>query len=99
MTWALASAEARATAHDSFRIPPRSERESLRVGNVAKLIFVSTDVGSPGERMWVEIVAANAGRYQGRLRNTPVLMRELTEDDPVEFGPEHVADWSEGEDA
>jgi uncharacterized protein YegJ (DUF2314 family) len=98
MTWALASAEARATAA-SFRIPLRAEREALCVGSFAKLVFVDpTKNLVVGERMWVEIMAADAGRYWGRLRNVPVVITGLEEDDLVEFGPEHVADWTEGGD-
>jgi uncharacterized protein YegJ (DUF2314 family) len=96
-TWTLASAEARATLHASFRIPPRAEREALRVGDFAKLVFIdpAEEAAASGERMWIEIVAVQAGRYRGRLRNVPVLIRDLKEDDPIEFGPEHVADWTE----
>jgi uncharacterized protein YegJ (DUF2314 family) len=99
MTWTLDNAEARAAAHASFKIPSRSEREDLRAGDLAKLIFVdAADRGSArGERMWVEVMAVEVGRYRGRLRNTPVVIQGLEADDPVEFGPDHVADWTAGE--
>jgi uncharacterized protein YegJ (DUF2314 family) len=93
MTWALASAEARAAASASFKIPPRTKREALCVGEFAKLVFV--DLPDLGERMWVEIVATEGGRYRGRLRNSPVVIRDLEENDLIEFGPEHVANWAD----
>lgn len=96
MSWTLASAEARAAAHSSFKIPSRSEREDLRVGDLAKLVFVVDGAG--GERMWVEVTAVAAGRYRGILRNVPVTIPGIAEGDTVEFGPEHVADWDDGKD-
>lgn len=92
MTWALASAETRALASASFRIPPRDARESLRVGNLAKLIFIDSPDDGVGERMWVEIVIVEAARYQGLLRNTPVVTMDLDPSGLIDFGPEHVAD-------
>ena len=91
--WVLVNAEARAAAHHSFEIPPRSERESLRAGDLVKLIFVDpTAAGSSrGERLWVEITEAGTERYLGRLRSSPVLIRGLREGNLVEFRPEHVA--------
>jgi hypothetical protein len=99
VTWALANAEERSTTYSSFWIPPRSEREGLRVGDFARLVFVDSIHSRPavGERMWVQVVAAESGRYRGRLRNTPALIRDLTEGDSIEFGPEHVAEWFERE--
>jgi uncharacterized protein YegJ (DUF2314 family) len=98
MTYALASAEARANAHASFKIPSRVDREDLRERDLAKLVFVdpTEDGAAGGERMWVEVVAVEAGRYRGRLRNMPVVIRDLEEGALVEFGPEHVADWETG---
>jgi hypothetical protein len=94
MTWKLANAEARAMASSSFSIPPRAARESLRVGNLAKLIFVDpTEDG--GERMWVEIVAVEGTRYQGLLRNIPVVILDLDPSATIDFGPEHVADYED----
>ncbi len=98
MIWKLVNVEARAAEHGSFKIPLRSQRENLRVGNLVKLVFIDPTRGMPnGERMWVEVVAVEVGRYRGELRNVPVLIEDLREGDLVEFGPEHVADWSSGE--
>lgn len=94
MTWSLANVEARAASHASFKIPPRTKREVLCVGEFAKLVFVDLP-DSNGERMWVEIVSTEGDRYRGRLRNTPVVIRDLEENDLIEFGPEHVANWAD----
>jgi hypothetical protein len=94
MTWSLVNVEERAAEHATFKIPSRSVREKLCVGDLVKLVFV-TPAGE-GERMWVEIGHAESGRYSGRLRNTPVRIRDLGESAFVEFGPEHVADWEVG---
>jgi hypothetical protein len=98
MTWSLISVEERAQVHASFSIPPRSEREGLCTGDLAKLIFVDPTLGIPsGERMWVEIVEGMAsGYYRGRLLNVPILIQDLGEGDLIEFGPEHVASWMVG---
>ncbi len=58
-------------------------------GDLAKLIFVSPE---GGERMWVRVDTAEAGRYRGTLDNRPVATAGLSIGDAVEFGPEHVAD-------
>ena len=98
MSWALADVEARASKYASFEIPGRAKREALRVGDLAKLVFVDLQIhdGASGERMWVEIVRVVAGRYRGRLRNAPVVIDGLEEGALVDFGPEHVADWEVG---
>lgn len=93
MTWTLTSAEARASEHESFKIPSREARELLCVGDLAKLIFIGSP-DSNGERMWVEIDRVKDGRYRGCLRNRPVIIHDLEEGASIEFGPEHVADFA-----
>ena len=58
MTWTLSSAEGRASEHTSFKIPSRAEREGLRVGDLAKLIFIESvegplhgELGGDGDRV------------------------------------------------
>jgi hypothetical protein len=98
VTWTLASAEARASSLASFEIPPRVERERLQVNDLVKLVFMNTR--GEGERMWVKIETVGAGRYCGRLQNTPIRISSLQIDALVTFGPEHVADYTrEGADA
>ncbi|MEV0794401.1 DUF2185 domain-containing protein [Kribbella sp. NPDC050459] len=45
----------------------------------------------PGaERMWVQAVSVNDGRYIGRVDNAPHAISTIKVDDDIEFGPEHV---------
>lgn len=90
----LANAEARhEEAPRSFFIPTRDEREALRPGDLAKLLFevLSPTAGQPsGERMWVQVVSKEAGRYVGQLDNQPRVVTTIAIDDHLEFGPEHI---------
>jgi hypothetical protein len=89
-----------AAAPRSFFIPSRSERESLRPGDYAKLLFelVDPQPGDPGaERMWVEVLGLSDGRYVGALTNVPGAITTISVGDRVDFGPEHIIatieDW------
>lgn len=75
----------------TFWIPTRAHRDALRVGDLAKLVFVPA-FNLPAERMWVEVRRVVDGRYHGILRNTPVIVG-LARGSELEFGPEHIADW------
>ena len=92
--WRLKDAEARSeAAPDSFFIPPRAKRESLRVGDRVKLLFEGTtnDGDEVVERMWVEVVSVRSGTYDGELANKPSEIRSIRVGERVAFGPEHVA--------
>lgn len=97
----IADGEAhQAAAPRSFFIPTRAERESLQPGAYAKLLFelVDPQVGDPGaERMWVEVLGSEDGRYIGALTNIPGAITTISVGDRVDFGPEHVIgtleDW------
>lgn len=99
--WALISAEERAAAApDTFQIPPRPVRESLSVGEAAKLLF-DIETRKDGQfvdrgvhRMWVIVKAKTEEGYIGVLDNDPSAAENLRlhERDLVVFGPEHVAD-------
>ncbi len=60
---------------DSFWIPELKNRESLRVGDLVKLIFRMEETkGSDDvsvERMWVEITEIYSPFYKGKLDNDP----------------------------
>ncbi|MEZ9412553.1 DUF2314 domain-containing protein [Vibrio lentus] len=60
---------------DSFWIPDKEVRESLKVGDSVKLIFRMEETkGSEDvsvERMWVEITAKYPNYYEGKLDNDP----------------------------
>lgn len=91
--WWLDDAERLNEAHpESFFIPPRERRDSLVAGDSVKLVFRLTPVTEVGaERMWVEVVEAEGGRYVGMLLNQPREIVGLEPGDRIEFGPEHVA--------
>jgi hypothetical protein len=100
--WALASGEERhAESSDSFWIPPLSKRQSLKVGQAAKLIFEIESENEEGgierdcERMWVVVSEIKPPYYIGRLINKPATIDEdegfyLKLDVEVPFLPEHV---------
>ena len=102
--WALVPGEARHTeSPDSFWIPPLSERQSLKVGQAAKLIFEIESENEEGkvekvcERMWVVVSEIDSPYYIGRLTNQPATFDENEEfylqlDAEVPFLPEHVID-------
>ncbi|CCG97249.1 conserved hypothetical protein [Marinobacter nauticus ATCC 49840] len=81
---------------DTFWIPEKSTRESLRVGDLVKLIFsMEETTGSEAtsvERMWVEVTQVYEGYYLGRLDNEPYGSDCLKCDQDVFFQSRHVID-------
>jgi hypothetical protein len=102
--WRLRSGEAsHGASPDKFWIPPREDRQNLRVGQAAKLIFeISTfnedgSTATSGERMWVIVSERVGDGYIGILDNEPVSVDEaelsyLCRGAEVPFLPEHVID-------
>jgi hypothetical protein len=102
--WCLESAEARhAATPDSFWIPPRLDRDSLKRGSLAQLLFQIAIPEDPDgeynvERMWVEVRGRAGDMYTGVLRNQPASVAEgeiLDHGATVCFLAEHVIDISE----
>jgi hypothetical protein len=99
--WALVSAEIRHRGHpESFRIPERTERENLKAGDAAKLLF---DIETRGggrvidrgvDRMWVIVKRREGGNYVGVLDSNPGVAEGLTLRPGTEvlFGAEHIVD-------
>lgn len=97
--WTLLSGEERhALSPEGFRIPGRSERESLSPGDAAQLLFdIETKDGGlvidrGVDRMWVIVRRRTGDIYSGILDSDPgqaegLSLRPGTE---VTFGPEHV---------
>ncbi|MCP4471067.1 MAG: DUF2314 domain-containing protein [Gammaproteobacteria bacterium] len=79
---------------DSFWIPEKEKRESLKPGDIVKLIFRMEETkGSDDvsvERMWVEVTAANASFYTGKLDNDPSGSDCVTCGQLVHFHSYHV---------
>jgi hypothetical protein len=95
--YTLTNGEERHAEHpDSFWMPPRRDRETLKPGALVKCIF---DSPKGAERMWIIIKAVrDDGTYLGRLNNIPFWI-DLKLDDPISFRPEHVIEIFDGEDA
>lgn len=102
--WRLESSEARhAEWPDTFQIPSRERRESLVVGDAAKLLCDIAAEDEDGlqrgvERMWV-IVRRRVGElYVGVLDSTPASIEPnpelLARGSEIVCGPEHVVDIS-----
>lgn len=96
--WRLDSAVDRHNdAPATFRIPPAEVRESLKIGDLAKLLFHlrgSDDDGRPSvtiERMWVTVTEVTDAGYIGRLESTPRTSAAVAPGDLVPFAAEHVA--------
>jgi hypothetical protein len=71
----------------TFLIAPEETRQSLKVGDFAKLCFESK---GHGERMWVVITNVLApGKYEGTLDNDPVSV-PLKYGDKVKFEARHI---------
>lgn len=85
---------------DTFEIPEREELESLRIGDIVKLIFIPTDEFREeeecgGERMWVIITKIDGNQYVGTLDNQPMVIHELEIGGLVRFKRENIASlWS-----
>jgi len=98
VSWELDDGEAvHREAPDTFWIPPRDRRESLRPGEIVKLMFRmllrDTETGKEEvhvERMWVDVVESRPGGYRGVLDNDPYCTKELASGAEVEFEPRHV---------
>ncbi len=102
--WKLESGERRhADFPDSFQIPAREERENLRPGLGAKLIFAIQVEEEDGaltidtERMWVVVTEIVDGGYLGLLDNQPSCLdpdgeQYLVQGAEIPFRAEHVID-------
>ena len=101
--WELEDGEARhAEAPTSFEIPSVSERQTLRPGQIVKLIFriaLSDGDDSPSEgteRMWVKIDGRLGPFYFGTLDNDARCTDEFRSGLKVSFEPRHVIQiWRE----
>ena len=111
--WELESGEARQAKHgEKFWLPDVEVRSSLKVGQLARLLFVieacdeeSGEVEVGVERMWVLVSYLGAGFYLGRLVNQPACA-EAADDVYLSLGceapfrAEHVIDvheWPEAD--
>lgn len=81
---------------DSYWIPEKEVRESLKPGEVVKLVFRMEETkGSDDvsvERMWVEITNKHQGIYEGILDNDPSGSECVKGGQTVYFQPFHIID-------
>ena len=82
MAYTLVNAEDRAAQFP--HIPTRSDRERLRTGDYAKVVFDN------GAELWVHVTLNIAGALCGRLVNEPMV--DLNYGATIHFRPEHVVD-------
>lgn len=76
---------------DTFQIPPQAERESLRPGDLVKLIFrIELDNEAHVERMWVQVREVGTVFCAGILENDPYCTEEIRSGMRVEFHADHV---------
>lgn len=78
----------------TYSIPRSDERQGLRPGQLAKLVFLAEhdlDEGARAERMWVEVQARAQGQYIGVLTNRPRYLKYVQQGDHVVFRAEHIA--------
>lgn len=102
--WELDDAEVIAKAHPStFWLPERERRDSLRPGDVVKLIFRIRTVDEAGvekvnvERMWVVVDRRDDGFYFGRLDNDALCTPDMASGFNVSFEARHVIGiWDTG---
>lgn len=85
----LINAEARNIENPSFQIPPQDIRESLMVGDFAK---IGIEGAGKGERFWVQVTKElEDGLYQSALVNNLITFSAEVGYRFI-FGPEHVLD-------
>ena len=83
----LADVEKRHAESEAFEIPSREEREDLRPGDLAKLVFEEI-----GERLWVRVTNVMVYKtYVGTIESSP-LYSDIHRGDEVVFMPENIAD-------
>ena len=96
--WTLVSAEDRHRASPAtFEIPTLQERQTLKIGDAAKLLFdIETKengktIDRGVDRMWV-IVKRTQGAYLGVLDSDPGLADnlDLRRGDTITFQPRHI---------
>ncbi|WP_373033752.1 DUF2314 domain-containing protein [Sulfurovum sp.] len=86
---------------DSFSIPNKEIRGSLKPGNIVKLIFRMEE--TPGsdevsvERMWVQVTKTHKFYYEGVLDNVPTGSECVNYGQTVNFKSCHVIDVYEDE--
>ena len=103
--WMLRSGEeAHSSAPETFWIPDKTDRENLKIGDYAKLIFEiavdNDDNPISVERMWVIVTEVSEFGFFGRLDNEPDAIAENHDfwlGTEVPFESHHVIDIDSGD--
>lgn len=74
----------------SFEIPSDEDKEVLRPGDSAKLVWAVKRL--PGEKMWVRITKRDGDRFVGTLQNWPVFVH-LNPGEVVKFHVDDIIDF------
>ena len=74
---------------DSFWIPSDKDKDQVKPGDFAKLIFEGTSSGG-AERMWVRVTSRDGNSLTGKLYNTPYELTGISPGDEVEFNPDNI---------
>ena len=84
-------AERHREAPATFEIPSLERRESVKPGDLAKLIF-RIEFGDEAhvERMWVRVTEVRSEFYVGVLDNDPFCTNEIRSGMRVEFHADHI---------
>ena len=90
-------AERHQESPDTFQLPSQLERESLKLGDLAKLIFRITDGDEVDvERMWVIVREIKPEFYVGVLDNDPFCTDEIRCGMRIEFHADHIIQIDHG---
>ena len=86
------------TLNRAVKPPPRKARESLRVGDLARLQFRNDESGA-FESLWVQVSAVGKRRYEGLVHDqvSGALLGVLGTGDLIEFGTQHITDIQRNE--
>ena len=97
--WMIDDGEvANAATPETFWIPDLELRQSLQLGDYAKIRFYirvedeDGEIEDCGERMWVKVAGRIDGWYRGELANQPNATPEIEPGLEVWFQPRHVID-------
>ena len=78
---------------DSFWIPSKEQRISVKKDDLVKLIFDFTNGNeNRGERMWVVITGNNNGTLTGTLDNDPYCTDQYKSGSKADFNYKHIID-------
>ena len=73
---------------ETFEIPSTFEIMSIHEGDFVQLCFI--EKGLNPERIWVEVLGINNGRFTGKVDNVPFHLKTVRFCDTVFFESRHI---------